>query len=390
MFDFDEIIDRRGTHCSKWDMMEPLFGVSPEDGIAMWVADLDFRPPPAVTEALKAEIAQGVPGYFGDDRAYRAAIQGWMKRRHGWEVEADWIGTAHGLVAGLALCLNAFTEKGDGVILFTPVYHAFARIIKANDRRVVESPLVERDGRYEMDLDALAAALTGRERIVVHCSPHNPGGRIWSPEETRALAEFCAAHDLLLVSDEIHHDLILPGGKHTATPLAAPAQRDRLVMLTAPSKTFNLAGGMTGNVIIENPALRERFHKAQAAAGASPNRFGMLMATAAYSQGDAWCDAVCAYIAENARLLDEGMAAIPGAKSMKLQATYLAWVDFNPLGMAEEELRARVRGRARIAANDGHTFGTGGEGYLRFNLATPRARVREAVDRLGAAFADIQ
>ncbi len=390
MFDFDEIIDRRGTHCAKWDMMESLFGVPEADGIAMWVADMDFRPPVEVMEALGAEAEQGVPGYFGDDRAYRAAIQGWMKRRHGWEVDADWIGTAHGLVAGLALCLSAYTEKGDGVILFTPVYHAFARIIKANDRVVVEAPLVAREGRYEMDLDALAARLTGREKMVVFCSPHNPGGRIWTPEETRALAEFCAAHDLLLVADEIHHDLILPGGRHVATPLAAPGHADRLIMLTAPSKTFNLAGGMTGNVIIEDAGLRERFHKAQAAAGASPNRFGMLMATAAYAHGDAWCDAVCAYIGENARILDAGMAAIPGARSMKLQATYLAWVDFNPLGMAEEEIKARVRGKARIAANDGYTFGLGGEGFLRFNLATPRARVEEAVARLHEAFADLQ
>lgn len=390
MFDFDEIIDRRGTHCSKWDMMQPIFDVPAEDGIAMWVADMDFRPPPAVTDTLRAAIDHGVFGYFGDDRAYRAAIQGWMARRHGWEVDPDWIATSHGLVAGVALCLRAYTERGDGVILFTPVYHAFARIIKANDRVVVESPLAERDGRYEMDLDALAASLTGREKIVIHCSPHNPGGRIWDPEETRALAEFCAAHDLLLVSDEIHHDLILPGNRHTVAPLAAPGHAERLVMLTAPSKTFNLAGGMTGNVIISDPGLKERFHKAQAAAGSSPNRFGIAMATAAYAHGDAWCDAVCDYIAGNARIFDEGIAAIPGAKSMKLAATYLAWVDFRALGMDEDELKARVRGRARIAANDGPTFGAGGEGFLRFNLATPRSRVIEAVGRLREAFADVQ
>ncbi|TPE52506.1 MalY/PatB family protein [Amaricoccus solimangrovi] len=390
MFDFDKIIDRRGTHCAKWDMMEPIFGVPAEDGIAMWVADMDFRPPVEVIDALRASVEHGVFGYYGDDRAYRAAIQGWMGRRHGWEVDPDWISTVHGLVAGVALCLKAFSEAGDGVILFTPVYHAFARMITANDRVVVESPLVERDGRYEMDLDALAASLTGRERMVIFCSPHNPGGRIWEPAETKALAEFCAAHDLLLVADEIHHDLILPGGRHTVTPLAAPEHRDRMVMLTAPSKTFNLAGGMTGNVIIENPALKERFYKVQAAAGASPNRFGMIMSTAAYAHGDAWCDEVRGYIAGNAEVFDEGIAKIPGARSMKLQATYLAWVDFGALGMAEEEVKARVRGQARVAANDGPTFGTGGEGYLRFNLATPRSRVLDAVGRLREAFADLQ
>lgn len=390
MFDFDEPIDRRGTHSLKWDMMEPLFGVPAEDGLAMWVADMDFRPPREVTEALDAAIRHGVFGYFGDDRAYRAAITGWMGRRHGWEVDPDWIGTSHGLVAGVALCLNAFTEKGDGVILFTPVYHAFARIIAANDRVVVESPLAQRDGRYAMDLDALGVSLTGRERVVILCSPHNPGGTVWTAEEIEALAEFCAAHGLLLISDEIHHDLVLPGNRHTVATLAAPDHADRIVMLTATSKTFNLAGGMTGNVIISDPDLRAKFLKAQAAAGASPNRFGITMATAAYRHGDAWVDAVTEYIAGNAAILDEGVAAIPGATSMKLRATYLAWVDFNGLGMSEEEVKSRVEGRARIAVNHGPTFGTGGEGFLRFNLGTPRSRVIEAVSRLRDAFADIQ
>jgi cystathionine beta-lyase len=390
MFDFDEIIDRRGTHCAKWDMMESVYGVPSDDGIAMWVADMDFRPPSAVTEALQASVTHGVFGYFGDDRAYRAAITGWMSRRHGWEVDPDWIGTAHGLVAGVALCLDAFTEKGDGVILFTPVYHAFARIIKANERVVVESPLVEHDGRYEMDLAALETSLTGRERVVILCSPHNPGGRVWTRAELRGLAEFCAAHDLLLISDEIHHDLVLPGHHHTVAPLAAPDHLDRLIMLTATSKTFNLAGGMTGNVIISNADLRAKFLKAQAAAGASPNRFGITMATAAYQHGDAWVDAVTEYIAGNAAIFDEGVAAIPGARSMTLQATYLAWVDFNGLGMSEDEVKARVEGKARIAVNHGPTFGAGGAGFLRFNLATPRSRVVEAVSRLRDAFADIQ
>lgn len=390
MFDFDEIIDRRGSHCAKWDMMQAFSGVSPEDGLAMWVADMDFRPPPAVTEALEAALARGVFGYFGDDRAYKAAIAGWMARRHGWQVDPDWIGTAHGLVAGCALCLQAFTEPDDGVILFTPVYHAFARIIRANGRRVVESPLRLEDGRYRMDLEALAASLTGQERMLIFCSPHNPGGRIWDRAELAALADFCAAHDLLLVADEVHHDLVMPGHRHTALPLAAPDHADRLIMLTATSKSFNLAGGMIGNVIIADPGLRARFAAASAAAGASPNLFGVLMATAAYQDGDAWLDALCRYVAGNARLFDEGIAAIPGLRSMPLQATYLAWVDFRALGMDEAEILRRVQGDARIAANQGPSFGTGGAGFLRFNLGTPRARIAEAVTRLQAAVADLQ
>jgi cystathionine beta-lyase len=391
MFDFDEPIDRRNTHALKWDMMEQLYGVSSGDGIAMWVADMDFRPPPAVTDALSAAVAHGVHGYFGDDRAYKAAITGWMARRHGWEVDPAAIATTHGVVAGLAICIQAFTEPGDGVILFSPVYHAFYRVIRANGREVVESPLVLReDGRYEMDLDALAATLTGRERMVVLCSPHNPGGRIWSVDELRALADFCAAHDLLLVSDEIHHDLVMPGGTHVPMPLAAPEIVERLVMLTATTKTFNVAGALTGNVIILDEALRKRFAAAHLAAGASANRFGILVATAAYEGGDAWLDALTAYLAGNAAVLSEGVATIPGVRAMPLDATYLAWVDFAATGMRPEEFTARVERDARIAASHGATFGTGGESFLRFNIATPRARVEEAVRRLRAAFSDLQ
>ncbi len=391
MFDFDEPIDRRNTHALKWDMMETLYGVSPDDGIAMWVADMDFRPPPSVGEALAAAVAHGVHGYFGDDRAYKAAITGWMERRHGWQVDPAAIATTHGVVAGLAICLQAFTAPGDGVILFSPVYHAFYRVIRANGREIVESPLVVReDGRYAMDLDALAAALTGRERMVVLCSPHNPGGRVWSREELRALADFCVAHDLLLVSDEIHHDLVMPGGRHVAMPLAAPEIVDRLVMLTSTTKTFNVAGALTGNVIVPDETLRARFAAAHLAAGASPNRFGVLVATAAYAGGDGWLDALNAYLAGNAALLAEGVAAIPGVRAMPLDATYLAWVDFAGTGMAPAEFTARVERDARIAPSHGATFGTGGESFLRFNIATPRARVAEAVRRLQKAFADLQ
>ena len=390
MFDFDEIIDRRGTHCAKWDMMEKLYGVPPDDGLAMWVADMDFRPPAAVSAALQAEDDHGVFGSFGDDRDYKAAIAGWMQRRHGWVVEPAAIATTHGVVAGLALCLQAFTRPGDGVILFTPVYHAFHRIIRANDREVVQSPLVLESDRYVMDLEGLAGSLNGRERMLVLCSPHNPGGRVWSREELAALADFCESHDLILVSDEIHHDLVLPGHRHVAMPLAAPGVLDRLVMLTAPTKTFNIAGAMTGNVIIPDERLRRRFTVAHLGAGTSPNRFGVLMATAAYAHGDAWVDELCAYLAENARRLDAGIAAIPGLRPMPLEATYLSWVDFSRTGMAAAEFTARVEGTARIAASHGGTFGVGGDGFLRFNIATPRVRIDEAVRRLQAAFADLQ
>jgi cysteine-S-conjugate beta-lyase len=390
MFDFDEVIDRRGTCCAKWDGIEQGFGVSPDDGLAMWVADMDFRAPPAVNDALRDLADHGVHGYFGADRGYREAIIGWMARRHGWEVQPETIATAHGIVAGLAVCLQAFTRTGEGVILFTPVYHAFSKIIKANGRRVHESPLKLENGRFEMDLDALAGSLTGEETMLVFCSPHNPGGRIWSVEEQRAVAVFCAAHDLILVSDEIHHDILMPGRSHVVMPLAAPEHLDRTIMLTGATKVFNIAGVLTGNVIIPDAALRDRFHRAHMAVGTSVNRVGAVMVTAAYDHGDAWCDALCAYLDDNAQTFARGVNEIPGVTVMPLDATYLCWADFTGTGMSQAEITRRVRQEAKIAANDGPVFGTGGEGCMRFNLGAPRSRIEDAVTRLQRAFADLQ
>ncbi|WP_406735933.1 MalY/PatB family protein [Thioclava sp. GXIMD4215] len=387
--DFDEIIDRRGTHSAKWDSMEGIYGVPAETGIPMWVADMDFRPPAYVQEALEEMTRQGVYGYWGGDAEYNAAIRWWMKTRHGWDVQDDWIFTTHGLVNGTALCVDAFTSEGDGVMLMTPVYHAFARVIKAAGRAVVECPLKLVDGRYQMDFDAWDGIVDAKTRMLVLCSPHNPGGRVWTQEELAQVVEFARKHDLVLVSDEIHHDLLMPGQTHV--PMAKVAGDFPVVMMTATTKTFNIAGTHSGNVIIADPALRARFAARMGALGISPNSFGMAMATAAYSpEGAEWVDALCAYLDGNRRIFDEAVNAIPGLKSMPLEATYLAWVDFSGTGMAREEFTRRVEKDAQIAANYGTTFGKGGEAYLRFNLATPRARVEEAVTRLQQVFADLQ
>ncbi|MGB8623352.1 MAG: MalY/PatB family protein [Paracoccaceae bacterium] len=388
---FDEVIDRHGTHSMKWDMMERLYGVPAKDGIPMWVADMDFRPPQCVSDALQGMVDHGVYGYFGDDTAYKGAIRWWMKERHGWTVERDWIFTTHGLVNGTAMCVDAFTERGDEVVLFTPVYHAFARVIKAAGRDVVECPLVNNGGRYEPDFDAYDALMTGRERMLVLCSPHNPGGRVWSREELQGVADFCKRHDLLLVSDEIHHDLVYPGQEHIAMPLVDDSIADRLVMMTATTKTFNIAGGHVGNVIIADETLRAKFAARMGALGISPNSFGLIMATAAYSpDGAEWVDELMGYLDVNRRLFDAGVNAIPGLKSMPLEATYLAWVDFADTGMEAEEFTRRVQEAAKIAVNHGPTFGKGGESFLRFNIATPKSLVEEAVERLQAAFSDLQ
>ena len=388
--DFDEQIDRFGTHSEKWDMMEPMHGVPTSDGIAMWVADMEFRPPACVQRALQGMLDHGLYGYFGDGADYLAAIQWWMKARHGWAVDPKHIFTTHGLVNGTALCIDAFTKPGDGVVLTTPVYHAFARVIKAAGRQVVECPLTVRDGRQEMDFAAWDQQMTGSETMMILCSPHNPGGRVWTMAELQGVAAFCQRHDLMLVSDEIHADLVMPGHKHIPMALVEGIA-DRLVMMTATTKTFNIAGAHIGNVIIADPILRAKFAGVVMKMGISPNSFGMFMATAAYSpEGAAWVDALNLYLDGNRRLFDAGVNAIPGVRSLPLEATYLAWVDFAGTGMTAEEFTARVEKSARIAVLRGAAFGKGGESYLRFNLACPRAQIVEAVTRLQAAFADLQ
>ena len=387
---FDTTPDRRGSHSSKWDSMESIYSVSPDDGIAMWVAAMEFQPPQCVQDAVKAMHDHGVYGYYGDEGDYRAAIQWWMSERHGWQIDPSWIFTTHGLVNGTALCIDAYTSTGDGVVLFTPVYHAFARVINAAGRHVVSCELANNAGRYEFDFDAYDAQMTGNERMLILCSPHNPSGRVWTKTELQAVAAFAKRHELILVSDEIHHDLTMPGYTHIPTA-HIDGISDRLVTMTATTKTFNIAGGHAGNVIIKDPDLRARFGGRMAAMGISANSFGLFMATAAYSpDGAAWVDDLRAYLDGNRQVFDAGVNAIPGVKSMALESTYLAWVDFSGTGMSMEEVIERVQKNAKIAASHGPTFGLGGDNFLRFNIGTTRAQIEDAVARLQVAFSDLQ
>ncbi|MFS4437944.1 MalY/PatB family protein [Paracoccaceae bacterium GXU_MW_L88] len=387
--DFDSR-PRLGTQSTKWDQMEARYGVSPEDGLAMWIADMDFPAPPCVIEALRADLDQGVLGYFGDDGRYLDAVCGWMKRRHGWEVDPEAIFVDHGTVQGASMVLEAFTEPGDHVLMLTPIYMGLRRIAHVNGRPATEVPLAKEDGRYVIDFDAMEAALTGKEKLIFFCSPLNPGGRVWTQEELTAIADFCIRHDLLLVSDEVHHDLIMPGYTHIAMPVAAPQARDRTIMLTGTGKTFNLAGGMLGNVTIESPELRARFKKIHARNVTDVNRFGPIAATAAYNEGEAWLEAVIAKIDQNRKIFDAGINAIPGVHSMDLQSTYLAWVDFTNTGMDRDQIHKRVKESAKIAANDGLTLADHCGSFLRFNLAASTDLVEDAVARMQTAFSDLQ
>ena len=389
--DFDEVIDRRGTHSSKWDTMEELYGVSPDSGLSMWVADMDFRAPKIIQEKLHGINSHGIYGYYGDYKEYNNSIKWWMKNRHNWEIDTSWIFTTHGLVNGTGLCIDAFTKPGDGIILFTPVYYQFSNLVEAARRKVVECPLKLIDNHYHFDFVAYERNLSGDEKMVILCSPHNPGGRVWTKNELQEVAKFAREHDLVLVSDEIHHDLVYPNKRHTVMPIADPSVCDRLVMMTATTKTFNIAGAHSGNVIISNPNLRQKFSERIKALGISPNSFGLFMATAAYSpEGAQWLDELLHYIDGNRVIFDREVNKIPGLSSMPLEGTYLAWVDFSGTGMEEEEFIYRVQEKAKIAVNHGSTFGTGGEKFLRFNLATPRTLVVEATKRLKDAFSDLQ
>ncbi|MDE2693207.1 MAG: pyridoxal phosphate-dependent aminotransferase [Paracoccaceae bacterium] len=388
---FDEIINRKNTHSVKWDMMEELFGVSKDNGIPMWVADMDFRPPKCISESIKKMYDHGVYGYFGDDKDYLASIKWWMKTRHNWDIDLSWIFTTHGLVNGTSMAIQTYSDPGDGVVLFTPIYYVFFKQIKEGGREVLECPLVNNKGHYELDFEYYDSLMKGNEKVLVLSSPHNPGGRVWTQKELTEIASFAQRHDLVVVSDEIHNDLIMPGYQHIPMAIAAPEILDRLVMMTATTKTFNIAGMHTGNVIIPDPKLRAKFNKTMISFGISPSSFGKHMVTAAYSQeGADWVDTLMLYIEENQKIFNDGLSQIPGINSMALESTYLCWVDFSNTGMKNDEFTKRVEKKAQIAVNPGHTFGTGGENFLRFNIATRRTLVLEALKRLQDAFSDLQ
>lgn len=388
---FDKIIERRGTNSTKWDKMEQLFGVPQEDGLAMWTADSDYQTAPCVIEAARKAVEHGVFGYSWEYDAYKEAVAWWMHTRHGWDVDPKWVLTTQGLGNAVALCIQTWSEPGDGVVVFTPVYHEFALKIGKNGRKVVECPLKLEDGRYELDLDDAQSRLTGNEKIILWCSPQNPSGRIWTEDELKAVAAFAEKNGLLLVSDEIHQDLIYDGNTFVPTAVAAPESTPRLVTLTAASKTFNIAGQRTGNMIIEDETLRNEMRLRLYALDYAPGMMAVSMITAAYSpEGAEWVDAQMEHLARNKSIFDKGINAIPGIKSMSLQATYLAWVDFSDTGMSHDEVIARIRDDAKIAVSPGPSFGVGGEGFQRFNLATQGARVEEAVNRMQRAFADLQ
>lgn len=388
---FNDPIDRRGTHSTKWDMMEQLYDVPAEDGLAMWTADSDYPTAPCVIDAIRKAADHGVFGYMPIHDDYLNAVQWWMKTRHNWDIETSWILTSQGLGNAIALCLDVWTDPGAKIVTFNPVYHEFRGKAEKAGRTVLACPLKREGSQYVLDLDDAQSRLDGSEQMLIWCSPQNPSGRVWTAQELRAVAQFAVRNDLILVSDEIHHDLVFPGATFVPMHIAAPEVTDRLVLLTAASKTFNIAGQRTGNMIIPDAKLRADMQHRLNALDYKPASMSLQMITAAYSEaGAAWADAQVAHLDENRKLFDAAIADVPGVDSMPLEATYLAWVDFAGTGMSFDEISHRVRKVARIAPSSGPDFGPGGETCLRFNLATQRARVEEACARLKQAFSDLQ
>lgn len=388
MYNFDEDINRLGTNSHKYDDLEKLFGLSPQKTLSMWTADMDFKPPQCVFEALNTLSDNGIFGYYGGQESYNFAVKNWYQSRHGWAIDPNSISVVHGLCAGIGIALRAFSKENEGVIVFTPVYHSFINIIKQNNRKLIEQPMTIQDNEYHIDFDKLESSMTGNEKILMFCSPHNPGGKVWSINELKKIAKFCEKYDLILISDEIHNDLVFKQKKHVMYPVAVPEILDRLVVLVSSSKTFNIAGGLMGNVIIEDLALRKKFQLAHKAIGTMSNLFGMKIAESAYSYGHSWLEELLLYLENNITIFDNGISEITGLKSMKLSATYLAWVDFANTGMSEKEIVHRVHNISGIAASLGSSFGKGGETFMRFNLACPKANIFEAVKRLKYAFSE--
>ncbi len=385
----DRRIDRRGTASLKWDFQKRLAG---EEGLLpLWVADMDFPCPRQVQVALRRRVRHPVYGYTLEPESWYQAAAEWTRSRHGWDLERDWLLACPGVVPAIDLAILAFTSPGDSVVIQPPVYHPFASSIRNNGREVLENPLRLEGSRYSPDLEQLEASLTGRApqsrapaRLLLLCSPHNPVARVWRREELEGLAEICLRRGLIVVSDEIHCDLVLPGHRHLPTASLSGEVARRTVTLLSATKTFNLAGLGGSLAVIPDPELRRRFRAAKEAQWTGvANALSVVAAEAAWRHGAPWLERVLAYVAANYRFLTDFLAArLPAARVFPLEGTYLAWLDLRPLGLSDAELKRRILHSARLWLDDGPMFGTGGQGFQRLNLACPRAILREALERL--------
>lgn len=390
IYNFDKIIERRGTDCSKWDGFEERFpGFNVKDALPMWVADMDFQAPREVIEVIKEKAEHGIYGYpCAKGKSFDLAVKNWLFKRHGWEIEEEWIVAVPGVVGAVTHAIQALTEEGDGVLIQTPVYYPFKdRCISLNKRAAVESPLVINNGAYEIDFSDFEKKASGKNtKMFILCSPHNPVGRVWRPEELRRLAEICQRNNVLIFSDEIHSDLIMRGYKHTASGLVT--EYKNLISAYAPSKTFNLAGLKTSAIIVPDRELRNRYIsrlKINEAAGL--NIFGGAALESAYTYGEDYLRELLDYLQSNIDFaFDFVRKNLPAAHVFVTEGTYFLWLDFRPAGLPVYEINRKILEEAKVAGDLGEWFGEEGKGFLRLNLACPKTVVIEAMNRLKRAF----
>ncbi|GIP48828.1 aminotransferase [Paenibacillus sp. J53TS2] len=386
-YHFDERLPRRGTYSEKWDLGRELFG--DPDVLPLWVADMDFRCAPAIVEAVTERAKHGIYGYTSRPKEYLDAITGWMERRHGWKVDASWLTDTPGVVPALGVAVQVLTEPGDQVILQSPVYNPFYDVIRNNGREIAENPLILENGHYRMDYVQLESLMQGGAKLMLLCSPHNPGGRVWTLEELERLGELCLKYGVKVVSDEIHGDLVFADHRHVPFASLSEAHAGITITCAAPSKTFNIPGLSTAYTLISNVAIRKSFaERIKTLAIGSLNYFGPSATIAAYTQSEDWLDAVLDYIRANRDFAIAYLAAhLPAAAPILSEGTYLLWVDCRALGWDKAQIKQMMYKEAKIAFTEGSVYGQNGEGFLRINLACPRSLLQEALERFCTAAA---
>lgn len=385
-FDFDKVIQRKGTNSLKYDFAEE-YG-KPEDVLPLWVADMDFQTAPPVLKRLENLVRHGIFGYTDSKEAYVQAVKNWYQDRFEWEIQGDWLVKMPGVVAALAMAVRAFTKEGDSVLIQRPVYHPFSSVVEANHRKLVNNPLKLVNGHYEMDFDDFEKQIAEQQvKLFILCSPHNPVGRVWKEWELRRIGEICLKHKVLVASDEIHSDFVWQDFRHRVFASLSPAYGEITITCTSPSKTFNLAGLQAANVLIANEQLREKFRQECWSAGYSElNAMGLAACQAAYEEGGEWLGELKEYIWENYLFLKEYLETkIPQITPGVLEGTYLVWLDLRKLGLDKEKQEKLIVERARLWFNGGTVFGPEGEGFERVNIACPRPVLEEALRRLETA-----
>lgn len=390
IYDFDKVTDRRSTDCLKYD-----FAVQrgrPADVLPLWVADMDFPVAAEITQALEKRCRHGIFGYSEAGASYFVAVRDWYAKHFGWQVRQEWLTKTPGVVFALAMAVKAYSKPGEAVLLQRPVYYPFIEVIEDNGRRLVNSPLRLRDGRYEMDFADLERQISEQNvKLMLLCSPHNPVGRVWTREELRRVGDICLRHQVVVLSDEIHADFCWGDNKQTVFAQLGAEYADNCVVCTSPSKTFNIAGLQVSNIFIPNKSLRRAFRRQVNAAGYSQlNAFGLTACRAAYTGGEEWLRQVKAYIGANIAFTKAYLEQyLPQIKLVEPEGTYLLWLDCNALGLSDAEREQWLWHKARLWLDGGAIFGREGAGFERINVACPRATLLRALEQLRRAVAEL-